>query len=42
MAARIYDYTCKYSRFVFIIYGYNHKNCYFSTIYMAYKMSIEF
>ena len=42
MVIHIYDYTCKYSGFIFIIYGYNHKNYNFSTIYMAYKMVIKF
>ena len=42
MTAYIYDYTCKYSVFILIIYGYNHKNYNANTIYMAYKMAIEF
>ena len=38
MATFIYDYTCKYNAFVFIIYGYNHKNLNSNTTYIAYRM----
>lgn len=42
MVIHIYDYTCKYSTFIFIIYGYSHKNYNSNATYMAYKMGIEF
>jgi len=42
MAVHVYDYTCKYSTFIFAIYGYSHKNLNFNATYMAYKMDIDF